>query len=557
MGRTGRRALALLVAALSMAVVVGCGSSDDDSDSGSGGGGKSGGSITISQTSNPDFLDPALAYTVEASEPHWIIYTGLMAYRHAEGKEGAELIPGAADAEPEVSKDGKTYKFTLRKGLKYSDGTPAKASDFEHTIQRSLTLEWGGLSFFEVIQGVDKYVKDKKEGADISGITSNNATGEITIKLTEANGQFPYILAFPSAGLVPTKTSYKNLSKDPPPGLGAYQFEKGSIQPNRQYVLVKNPNFSIPDIPKGNVDKITVKLVKSQARQAEDVISGKLDWMLDEPSTDLLPEIRAKYTGDRYEENTANSTYYMFMNTQTPPFDKLKVRQAANYGFDKRAAVRLFGGLLTPDCNFLPPGMVGYTKIDPCPWGDPNGAPDLEKARSLIKEAGAEGAKVTVWGDDEERSKKITEYYTDVLNKIGLDATPRIIGAETYFATIGDRKLNAQTGFDDWFQDFPHPADFFFLNESGSIQPTNNQNHSLIDDPQVDKLAQEIKEETAEDGADKSAELDKYITGPEKAYILPYGHTKDTTFVSERMDFKNCTVYHPVYRDDWSQFCLK
>ncbi len=371
MGRTGRRALALLVAALSMAVVVGCGSSDDDSDSGSSGGGKSGGSITISQTSNPDFLDPALAYTVEASEPHWIIYTGLMAYRHAEGKEGAELIPGAADAEPEVSADGKTYKFTLRKGMKYSDGTPAKASDFEHTIQRSLTLEWGGLSFFEVIQGVDKYVKDKKEGADISGITSNNATGEITIKLTEANGQFPYILAFPSAGLVPTKTSYKNLSKDPPPGLGAYQFEKGSIQPNRQYVLVKNPNFSIPDIPKGNVDKITVKLVKSQARQAEDVISGKLDWMLDEPSTDLLPEIRAKYTGDRYEENTANSTYYMFMNTQTPPFDKLKVRQAANYGFDKRAAVRLFGGLLTPDCNFLPPGMVGYTKIDPCPVGRP------------------------------------------------------------------------------------------------------------------------------------------------------------------------------------------
>ena len=556
MGRLGRRALALLVAALSMVVVVACGSSDDDSSS-SGGGGKQGGSITISETSNPDFLDPALAYTVEAASAHWIIYTGLMAYKHAEGKEGAQLIPGAADAPPEVSSDGKTYKFTLRKGLKYSDGTPAKASDFEHTIQRSLTLEWGGLSFFEVIQGVDKYIKDKKEGADISGITSNNATGEITIKLTEANGQFPYILAFPSAGLVPTKTSFKNLSKDPPPGLGAYMFEKGSIEPNRQFVLVKNPNFSIPGIPKGNVDKITVKLIKSQARQAEDVISGKLDWMLDEPSTDLLPEIRAKYTGDRYEENTANSTYYMFMNTKAAPFDKLKVRQAVNYGFDKRAAVRLFGGLLTPDCNFLPPGMVGYTKIDPCPWGDPNAAPDLEKARSLIKEAGAEGAKVTVWGDDEERSKKITEYYTDVLNKIGLNATPRIIGAETYFATIGDRKLNAQTGFDDWFQDFPHPADFFFLQESGSIQPTNNQNHSLVDDPKVDKLASEIKAETAEDGADKSEELDKYLTGPDAAYITAYGHTKDTTFVSERMDFKNCTVYHPVYRDDWSQFCLK
>ena len=47
------------------------------------------------------------------------------------------------------------------------------------------------------------------------------------------------------------------------------------------------------------------------------------------------------------------------------------------------------------------------------------------------------------------------------------------------------------------------------------------------------------------------------MTGPEKAYILPYGHTKETTFVSERMDFENCTVFHPVYQDDWSQFCLK
>ena len=68
---------------------------------------------------------------------------------------------------------------------------------------------------------------------------------------------------------------------------------------------------------------------------------------------------------------------------------------------------------------------------------------------------------MTVWGDDEERSKKITEYYTDVLNKIGLNAKPKIIGAETYFQTIGDFEgVNPVTMFDDWFQDFPHPGDF-------------------------------------------------------------------------------------------------
>jgi peptide/nickel transport system substrate-binding protein len=555
MGKLGRRVLVLLVAALAMVTVASCGGGDD-SGGGSASNAKKGGTITIAQTSNPDFLDPALAYTVEAATAHWLIYPGLLTYKHEEGKAGAELEPGAAEKMPDISSDGKTYKFKLRKGLKYSDGTPAKATDFERTIQRSLTLEWGGLSFFEAIEGVSDYVKNKKEGAKIKGITADNKTGDITIKLTEKNGQFPYILAFPSAGLVPSKTSFKNLSKDPPPGLGAYAFDNASIEPNRSYALVRNKNFNIPGIPKGNVDRINVKLIKSQTRQAEDVISGKLDWMLDEPSQDLLPEIRAKYK-DRYEENVANSTYYMFLNTKAKPFDKLEVRQAVNYAFDKRAAQRLFGGLLEPDCNFLPPGMQGYKKIDPCPWGDPNAAPNVEKARQLIDKSGEKGTKVTVWGDDEERSSRITQYYTDVLNKIGLKAKPKIIGAETYFATIGNKKLNPQTGFDDWFQDFPHPADFFFLQESGSIQPTNNQNHSQSTDKQLDSQANKVKQGQADEVADPAAELDKYVTGLDKAYILPYGHSKDTTFTSERMDFKNCTVYHPVYRDDWSQFCLK
>jgi peptide/nickel transport system substrate-binding protein len=547
------RTLGIAVVLASAALgLLACGGDDDD---GGAGGGKTGGSLTIAETSNPDFLDPALAYTFEAAVAHWLIYPGLVTYKHAEGAEGAQIIPAAAEALPEVSADGKTYTFRLRKGLRYSDGTPAKASDFEHAIQRSLTLEWGGLSFFEVIEGVTEYVKGGKEGADISGIDADDASGEIRVRLTEKNGQLNYILAFPSAGLVPGNTSFKNLSKAPPPGLGAYKF--GKVEPNRQFVLERNTNFDLRGIPKGNADRITVKLIKSQSRQAQDVIDGKLDFMLDEPSADLLPEVREKYAGKQYEEDVTNSTYYMFLNVEERPFDKLEVRQAANYAFDKRAAVRIFGGLLDPDCNYLPPGMVGYEKIDPCPWGDPDAPPDVEKAKALVKEAGEEGTEVTVWADDEERSKRITEYYADVLNKIGLKAKPRIIGAETYFATIGNTKTKAQTGFDNWFQDFPHPADFFFLFEGGTIQPTNNQNHGLVDDPEVDKLAAEIKAGQADAVAEKSAALDRLMTGPEKAYLLPFGHAKETTFVSERMNFEDCTVYHPVYGNDWSQLCLK
>ncbi len=540
--------LATLLAAT--AASAGCGGSDGPA----GGGPRTGGALTLAQTSNPDFLDPAKGYTVEASAAHWLIYPGLLTYRHEEGAEGSKLIPAAAEDLPEVSRDGRTHTFRLRKGLTYADGTPARAADFERAIQRALTLQWGGLAFFSVIEGVDEYVKRGKPGADIRGITSDDRTGEIVIELTAPDGRLGNILAFPAAGLVPADTPLEDLSRRPPPGLGAYRF--GAIEPNRRYELVRNPHFALPGIPKGNADRITVKLMKSSQRQVQDVIRGRLDWILDEPPADLLSEVRTRY-GDRYEENTANSTYFQFFNVETAPFDDARVRAAVNYALDKRALVRIFGGLLEPDCNFLPPGMVGYERIDPCPYGDPAQPPDVERARGLIRAAGSEGAPVTVWGTDEERSQRVTEYYTDVLNEIGLRAKPRIVGAETYYAAIGNVETRPQTGFLAWFQDFPHPANFFFLVAGESVQDVDSVNPGRVSDPDVNRRYEALKREPAEQNAAEWAALDRLVIAPEKALVAAYGHTKDTTFVSERMNLEDCTVYHPVYRDDWSQFCLK
>src|SRR3954449_12739568 len=162
MGKLGSRALALLLAALSLSVVAACGGGDDDDNGGGGGGGgtaKEGGSITISQTSQPDFMDPALTYTVNGIEPLWLVYTPLLTYpRTGDEVKDALLIPGLAKAMPEISPDGKTYKLTLRSGLKYSDGSPVKANDFEHAVQRVLNLESGGSAFFLGITGAQAFV---------------------------------------------------------------------------------------------------------------------------------------------------------------------------------------------------------------------------------------------------------------------------------------------------------------------------------------------------------------------------------------------------------------
>jgi peptide/nickel transport system substrate-binding protein len=560
MGKLGRRALVLLVACLSLFVIAACG--DDDDDGGGGGGGgeaKKGGSITISQTSQPDYMDPALTYTVNGIEPLWLVYTPLITYAREEGQAGAKLIPGLAEDLPDISADGKTYKLKLRSGQKYSDGSPVKASDFEHAIKRVLNLESGGSAFYLGIEGAQDYLDAGKPEGDISGITTDDKTGDITVKLSAPDGSFTHVLAMWFAGLVPSNTPFKNMTENPPPGVGPYKVTESV--PNRQFVMERSTEYDknpLPGIPSANIDKITTKIIKSAQRQAQDVINGNLDYMQDPPPADIKPEVKAKYS-DRYREITTASTYYMFMNTRVAPFDDPKVREAVNWGIDKPALARLFAGEVAPGCSFLPPGVPGFDEaldVEDCPWGNPNEPPDLEKARALIKEAGVDGMDVTVYGNNDDPTDKVTEAYADQLNKMGFNAKPKILDGGVYFQTIGNQKTKAQTGFANWFQDFPHPKNFMFLVDGASIQPTNNQNFGNVDDPEITKgIAELNKEPDLTKAEDDWKDLNNKLV--ERAWIAPYGHRKLATFFSERMDFENCNRFHPVYFNDYSAFCLK
>lgn len=534
--------------------VAACGSSSDS------GSDEASGSITIAQTSQPDYLDPALSYTVNGWEPMWIVYTPLLTYPHVEGEEGSKLIPGLAQELPKVTNGGKTYQLTLRDNLKYSDGQQVKASDFEHTIARVLNLQSGGSFFYEGIVGADKYIENDKPEADIPGIKTDDKSGKITIDLVAPDATFSNILAMNFAGLVPGNTPFKNMTEDPPPGVGPYMITKSV--PNREFVLEQSPNFAsfdIPDIPTGHVKKITTKIIKSTSQQTQDVLANKLDYMQDPPAADLKPTVQQQ-ASDRYREFTTASTYYFFLNTRVAPFDDPKVREAVNYGVDKPALARLFAGELAPGCSFIPPGIPGYSEsldITDCPYGNPNEPPDIEKAKQLIKQAGAEGAEVTVWGNTDTPSDKVAEAYADMLNQIGLDATPKVIDGGIYFQTIGNESTEAQTGFANWFMDFPHPNNFFFLINADSIQPTNNQNFSNVDDPKIQK---ELGNLTLEPNLDQVTgeweALDEYLVSPPQSYIVAYGHRKLSTFTSDRIDFDSIVV-QPLYLNDYTSFKIK
>jgi peptide/nickel transport system substrate-binding protein len=291
------------------------------------------------------------------------------------------------------------------------------------------------------------------------------------------------------------------------------------------------------------------------------VLDNELDYMQDPPSADLKPQVIEQVGPDsseqRYEEFVTSSTYYFFMNEQVEPFDDPAVREAVNLGIDKPALARLFAGELAPGCTFLPPGFPGYSEaldVEECPWGNPNEAPDVEAAKQMIEDAGATGTEVTVWGNNDDPTDKVTEAYADMLNDIGLDATPKILDGGVYFQTIGNAKTEAQTGFANWFSDFPHPLNFYFLVDGDTIQPTNNQNFGNVDDPKINDEIDALRlEEDLPAVTDRWEALDDYLVN--SAHVAPYGHRKLATFVSENVDFDSIVV-HPLYYNDYTSFQL-
>jgi peptide/nickel transport system substrate-binding protein len=355
------------------------------------------------------------------------------------------------------------------------------------------------------------------------------------------------------AAPVPQSTPLEDdATNSPPPSSGPYMIS--SVDAPHTLVMDRNPQFKTvqaagaDEVADGHVDKITVTQNKSNSAQVTGVEQNNIDFMVDPPDADRLPEVKAQYS-DRFRMEDSINTYYFWMNTQEPPFDDVKVRQAINYAIDPEALNRVFGGRLHPTQQILPPGMPGYEENTPYPF-------DLDKAKELLAEANPSDKDITVWTDDEPDRKRIGEYYQDLLTQLGFNAQLKIIAGDVYFTTIGNEKTpDLDTGFADWFQDFPHPDDFFrpLLNGESDL-PTNSNNFSSVRIPELDaKMDELLKEELSDDVESQYAALDKAYM--DQAVWAPYGNEEFTTFTSDRLDFD--TVYHHLLmNEDYTSFAL-
>src|SRR6266478_4688762 len=470
-----------------------------------------GGTMRLLSVAAGGTLDPQINYTLQYWQLYQSMYDGLVTFKHAKGSEGFTIVPDLAEEMPKAEDGGKTYVFKLRKGIKFSNGQELTVKDVVASFQRIFKISGPtSATFYNLIVGADACLKTAATCTLDGGVVADEAANTVTFHLTKPDAEFFDKLAVPHAVILPASTEAKDQGNAPIPGTGAYM--AASYDPNKQLKLVRNPNFvewSKDAQPDGYPDEIHYDFGLTEEAEITAIQNGQADWTLDPPPTDRLGELGSKYK-DRVFINTLTAMYYLPMNTNIPPFNNLKARQAVNYAIDRNATVKLFGGkvLAQPACQILPPGFPGYEPY--CPYTKNPGtkwtAPDLAKAKQLVEESGTKG------------QNSVTQWYQD-------------------YPAASDF-LNVLFGCDSF-----HPGSDSSVNIAGFCD-------KAIDAKMKDASATGITDDAAANK--KWAQIDKDVTDAAAAAVL--FTPKHVDFISKRVgNFQFNGQYYWVITQSWVQ----
>jgi len=486
-GAAALTALAVIVAGCGTSSGGGGGSGSSSSPSSTAAASHKGGTFTILANSSFGVADPAQNYTLEEWQLLINTHDGLTQFKRVGGTEGTKIVPDLATALPTPTDGGKTYVFHIRPGIKFSNGTTMKPSDFVRTFERQFTVP-GPTSFYSGIVGADKCTAKK---CDLSkGVVADDSAMTLTIHLTAPDTEFFDKIALPFAYVVPGKTPLKLTGNNVPPGTGPYMWQ--SYNPNKAAVLVRNPYFKLwskDAQPEGYPDKIIEKYGLPISEEVTQVQNGQADEVFDGDviPSDRLAELNGAQFKNQVHVNPLTADWYFALNTKTAPFNNLKARQAINFAADRNAYVKIAGGpsLGVPTCQILPPNFPGYKPYCPYTAGSDHTkwtAPDIAKAKQLVQQSGTAGMKVVVNSATDETSKALALQMVSDLNKIGYKASTQLLtGSIQYpFVQNSNNSKKWQVAWSAWYQDYPVPSDFLnVLLGCGSIHPGSDASPNI------------------------------------------------------------------------------
>jgi YVTN family beta-propeller protein len=312
-----------------------------------------------------DSIDPGIAFLLFPPQLLGMTNDGLVTLKHVGGSDGTQLAaPDLAVSLPAAADSGRSYRFQLRPGIRYSTGEPVRPTDFRRAIERDFRIGSPGAPFFADIVRADRCA-GKGKPCDLStAILVDDQADTVTFHLTRPDPEFLFKLTLTFAFAVPPGTPDHDVGTHPVPATGPYLI--GRYQPGRELRLVRNPQFhewSPAAQPDGYPDQIVWRFGLDPQAAVTAVERGSADWGLYEfpfsPPGDRLTEIRTQYPGQTHV-NPLPETEFFTLHTRVPPFNDVRVRRALNYAIDRNALASLYGGRSGPP--HLPGAATGTAR---------------------------------------------------------------------------------------------------------------------------------------------------------------------------------------------------
>ena len=471
--------------------------------------------FTVQLGPNPETLDPALNASIDGGNTLLTIEEPLLII-----DENNEVQPGQAESY-EVSDDGLTWTFTLRDGLKWSDGSDLTAADFEYSFKRLASPDTAAPYAETVVGMIDGY-QDAIGNPDADGNTTTDPDWDalnvhasedgktLTIQLSYPCSYFDKLAAFVATAPVQQATVEANgdaWCTEPDTFIcnGPYMITEWT--PSERIVLSKNPYYVGGwDSSKIVSDTITLLLLEDSSASYAAYNSGEAQLVKDVPTDEIPSLTRAEDGGDFYLDEIMG-TYYISLNDQEEPFTDVRVRKALSLAIDRDyVANTIMQGIYTPATALVGPGIVdneGYF-MDNANGGEPYIGDDyeanLEEAKQLMAEAGypdGEGfPTITYSANDAGYHIPVAEYLQQAWGELGITMNIDKVEWSSFIPMrrAGDYDISRN----GWSMDYNDPSNMLEL-----FTTNNGNNDGKYANPAFDQVIEESRV------ADKAAHFEK------------------------------------------------
>ena len=497
---------------------------------------KRGGTIVVEFTTDVDYIDPQLSYYGETWKLEAATACKLMNWQDKEGAAGAVATPEVARGLPVVSRDGKTYTFTLKTGFRFSNGQPVNARSFVDAFNRFANprMQSTGVQFLDIIKGAQAVIDGKAR--TISGVKALSPT-KLQIQLTKASPDLLARLTMPFMQAIDRKLAGQIDANgiNEYASCGPYYFSNRT--PGRSITLKRNPFY------KGgraaNADTIQVNVGNDVAVEYQNVERGTTDYASGGIPATEWKNFVAKYglnkKDGRVQVRPQLDVRYVAMNHGRPLFKgNPGLAKAVNWAVDRQAFSAQGGYLYGKRTGqILPPGLLGYKPQGLYPL---RVTANTQKQAKKLAEGNLRGGKAVLWSSNSGTAPLQAQLIQYNLRQIGLDAEVRLLPRAQQFTNAG----NPQTATFDltierWGADFADPYDFINILLDGSqIKNPQHNNYAYFN---VAKYNRQMLAASLVTGAKRGqayAALDRALM-QENPPWAPLVNSNDRSFMSARV----------------------